>query len=242
MGAEGYILAALFGVLVGATEIVARYRDQPLRALWSVGGVCYVLLNAGAAALALTLIDAFGWTFGIDEPDTTGEAGKSAKLFWTQILVAGTSAVALFRSSLFSVRIGDTDMPIGPRWFVDIALGATDRAVDRARAKPRAEEVARIMSAVSYAKAREALPTYCFALMQNVASEEQENLAKALNQLDDSDLADDVKKLVLGLLLMNLVGASVLGAAVDSLSEQITGPVDAQADDAPVNGGESARP
>lgn len=45
--------------------------------------------------------------------------------------MAGVSAMAFFRSSLFVVRAGDRDVGVGPSGFLQIFLTAADRAVDR---------------------------------------------------------------------------------------------------------------
>jgi hypothetical protein len=90
--------------------------------------------------------------------------------------MAGVSAMAFFRTSLFVVRAGDRDVGVGPSGFLQIFLGAADRAVDRQRAAARAEAVAKVMKDVDFDKAKGALPEYCLALMQNVPEEDQQSL------------------------------------------------------------------
>ena len=47
MALYGYaVLGALVGLVVGAVEILQRYRDAPFRAVFNLWGVGYVLLNA----------------------------------------------------------------------------------------------------------------------------------------------------------------------------------------------------
>jgi YD repeat-containing protein len=60
-------------------------------------------VNIIASVAALGLIHWYGW-FG------------SARL--TQILMAGVSAMAFFRTSLFVVRAGDRDVGVGPSGFL----------------------------------------------------------------------------------------------------------------------------
>jgi hypothetical protein len=130
-------------------------------------------------------------------------------------------AMALLRSSIFVVRVADQDVPVGPSSFLQIVLSAADRAVDRLRAEARATSVARVMSGVSFARANVALPTHCLALMQNLSQEDQEQLARQLNELRNADMPESVKVLSLGLALMNAVGEAVLVAAVKSLASEI---------------------
>ena len=45
-----WLLVALFGALVGASELINRYKDAPFPALQSKPAIFYILLNAAAAA------------------------------------------------------------------------------------------------------------------------------------------------------------------------------------------------
>ncbi len=201
----------MIGALVGIGELVARYRDAPKKALTSNAALLYVTINVLAAVLALMLIRIFGWDFQIDQ------ANAANALRVTQILLAGFGAMALFRSSLFLVRVGSEDIGVGPSGFLQIVLSASDRAVDRLRGEQRSDAVNRIMRGVSYAKAKTALPTYCLALMQNLPAEDQVVFGDQLVQLDKTTMDDRTKALSLGLLIMNFMGEDVLSAAVDSL-------------------------
>lgn len=209
-------IVIILGLAVGVAELVSRYRDEPLRALITMPGFLYVFLNAGAAALALAMIRAFNWTFG-----ASAEAGSTDAVRWWQVLVAGLGTMGLFRSSLFNVRVGDQDIPVGPSSILQIVLGAADRAVDRLRAEARSAVVSRTMAGVSFAKAYMALPAYCMALMQNLPKEEQVELSRHVEALKNISVDDDVQALLLGLALMNVVGEDVLKDAVKALHDHI---------------------
>lgn len=201
-----------FGAMVGGAELVARYRDAPLRAILAPSALVYILINSLAACFALWIIQENQWSFGGTSPESIALG---------QMLVAGFSAVAFFRSSLFTLRVGDSDVQVGPSAFLNIILNAADRAVDRTRAKARARAVSAIMAGVSFQKAKDALTGHCITLMQNVSAEEADQVGQAINRLAQSDIDDDVKTLNLGLLLMNMVGEYVLETAVDSLGDKI---------------------
>jgi hypothetical protein len=113
--------------------------------------------------------------------------------------MAGVSAMAFFRTSLFVVRAGDRDLAIGPSGFLQIFLNAADRAVDQRRAAARSDSVGTIMKDVDYARAVLALPPYCLALMQNVSPEDQEELFRALTALGQSAADGPVKRACWGL-------------------------------------------
>jgi hypothetical protein len=206
-----YLITGCFGLLVGLGELVSRYRDAPSRAIFTLPAFVYVGINTGAAALALGALRVFNWA-----PQLGADTSESAQN-WIQIVVAGLGAMAFFRSALFNVRIGSTDVAIGPSSVLELLLNAADRAVDRLRADDRARIVDSTMKAVHFQTASVGLPTFCLALMQNVSSEEQKKLASRLTELRAADMRDELKSLVLGLELLNIVGEDVLRAAVKAL-------------------------
>jgi hypothetical protein len=204
-----WLAVAALGGVIGASEIVSRYRDAPDAALRTLPAIFYIAVNVAASLGALGLMRAFGWF---------------AQSRWTQVLMAGISAMAFFRTSLFVVRAGDRDVGIGPSGFLQIFLSAADRAVDRIRASARSQAVGKIMEGVDYAKAFQALPPYCLALMQNLSPEDQRQLAQAMVRVDQSSADPSVKVRLLGLELINVVGIDVLTAAVRALGEEIRSP------------------
>ena len=205
----------LLGALVGIAELVSRYRDAPWKVLTNGPAAAYIAVNGAAAAVAMGLIRAFGWKFGA-AADTVRP---------TQVLVAGIGAMALFRTSLFTVRAGDKDIGVGPARFLQIFLDAADREVDRVRARSRSQHVGQLMDGLDYRKASEGLVPYCLALMQNVPKEEQERLREPLVLLDGATFDEAIKVRILGLHLMKVVGPEVLTGAVETLRERMkTGP------------------
>jgi hypothetical protein len=199
--------AAVLGGVVGASELTSRYKDDPWASMKSRPASFYIAINCAASIAALGLIH-----------HLSQFAGTSR---WTQILMAGVSAMAFFRTSLFVVRAGDRDVGVGPSAFLQIFLTAADRSVDRRRAADRSDAVAEVMKDVDYSKASKALVPYCLALMQNVSPEDQRVLDRVLEALDRRDAEPSVKAMLLGLELINVVGVDVLTTAVNSLGEQI---------------------
>lgn len=213
-----YAAVALLGMLIGVGELVSRYRDEPLRALLArqggaVPAVLYLAINSVGSLAALRLIHVFGWNFGGDS--------AQANTRYTQVLVAGFGAMAFFRSSLFTLRVGGQDVGVGPSSVLQIILDAADRAVDRRRARGRSGEISQLMKKVSFDKAKEVLPAYCLALMQNLSTEDQVELGNQVRALIPSTMDDQMKALLLGLALLNFVGLDVLEAAVQALGDKI---------------------
>jgi len=207
-----YLVAALLGALVGGTELISRYRDAPQSALLSRPAWLYVFLNVAASTIALGLARTYGWTFG-----ATGPSQR-----WTQVFLAGIGAMALFRTSLFTVRAGDKDVNVGPGLFLQTLRDAADREVDRARAHARGLAVAQLMRGVDFDKAAVTLVPYCLALMQNVSDGEQKDLKDAVETLAGGRMDSSIKGRILGLQLMKVVGPVVLTAAVEALRGELT--------------------
>ncbi len=210
-----YFAVAALGALIGLCELLARYRDEPRRAIVNVSAIIYILINTAAALLALLLLNVFKVDFGLDP---TRDAVKLRAML---VLTGGLGAMAFFRSSFFTFKIGDKDVPLGPGLVLQVLLDVTDRAVDRGRAAPRAVAVTRIMAGIDFDKAHLALPSYCFALMQNVSQEEQSAIGQQVTALATSSIAGPVRSYLLGLVLLNVVGETVLRAAIDSLGADI---------------------
>lgn len=206
-----WLTVAGLGALIGITDIISRYRDEPDNALGTLPSAFYLFVNALASALTLASVRAFGWNFGLQ--------GQQAA--WTQVLVAGFGAMAILRTSLWNIQVGDQTVPIGLKSFLDTILGTVDRAVDRKRAQQRATSVSTIMKDVDFDKSAQALPSYCFGLLQNLAPDEQDKFARKVALLTAAPMNNRVKALLLGLSLMNLVGEKVLETAVANLGADI---------------------
>ncbi|GAB4490548.1 MAG: hypothetical protein OHK0031_13910 [Anaerolineales bacterium] len=210
-----WLVAGLAGALIGAGEIVAQFRDEPDDALWTVPAVAYMLFNALASLLALAVIRVFGWNIGVQDPALTP---------WAQVVAAGFGAMAFLRASFFNVRDGEQVISIGPSRFLDIVLAAVKDAVDRKRAEQRGLAVSEIMADVDFERAWQALPAYCFGLLQNLPLDEQDKFGKKIALLVNAIMSERVKTLLLGLSLMNLVGEKVLATAVKNLGDEIRHP------------------
>jgi hypothetical protein len=210
---------AVFGCIVGICELIGRYRDAPFDAIRCPAAITYLVVNGLAAVCAYTIIITMDWGF---------DAGPAAKPL-VQAAVASFGAMAFFRSALFNVKAGDTEVAVGPAILFQILMFATDRAVDRTRGQQRSDLAAQIMKGVSFKLAKEALPAFCFELMQNVPLDEQQHFRQVVDALaskPSSDMRDSVKSLNLGLMLMNVVGKQVLSTAVRALGERIQGPAE----------------
>ena len=203
-----YWFSSMIGISVGVTELIARYRDAPFAPLVTIPGLIYLGINGAAAWLAYHFIV----EFRIPIESDTG-----------RVLTAGIAAMALFRSGVFTARLGDSDVAIGPNIILEIFLAALDRTYDRMRAEPRSRVVARLMCDLSFTETSQSLPAMCFNLMQNVSEAEKTAIGREVEELADSAMSDEAKSMNLGLALFNLVGERTLEAAVSALGNTVKG-------------------
>lgn len=211
MNGFNFVIAAGLGSLLAAAELLSRYRDEPLRVIGRGAAWFYIVVNASASMGALLLIDQFGWTF-----DQTGQSLRT-----TQVLVAGFGSAALFRSSLFIFKVGDDNVGMGPSILLNSLLGAADRSVDRNQATERLRVTGSIMAGVDFDKAHAPLVAACLAAAANVPPQEALDLRESVVALSASDAQPSTKSVVLGILIIDAVGADVLRQAVDTLGEAI---------------------
>jgi hypothetical protein len=216
--ALAYFAATGIGAAAGATELIGRYRDKPTAAVTTLPGILYIVINGfvSLAAFWLLLTRQLG-------PFVTGPTGVPTTMLYT-VLLAGFGSMAFFRTSLFSVRVRDTDVAVGPAVVFQVLLRAADRACDRERAGPRAKSVKAIMQGVNFNKAKVQLPFHCLALMQNVSADEASQMNQAVAAIESATLSDEVKSYNLGLLLMLYVGEDVLREGVAVLRNLIAVP------------------
>jgi hypothetical protein len=206
--AANYLIAGLLGGLLGAAELLSRYRDKPSLLLRVPATWAYVLVNFAAALAAFLVIQRFGWDFG----------QSAGALVATQVLVAGLGSAALFRSSLFMVKVGVDTVGVGPNVVLASLLDAADRAVDRAQAERRLATVTRVMAEFDFEAGHNDLVTACLGAAANVSSADALSLRDSVTALAGSDATTAKgKNLTLGLLIIDVVGAEVLEAAVTSL-------------------------
>lgn len=217
-----WLWVPVIGLLVGVVELVAGYRDNPGRALRTAPALFYMAINAVACLLCLTILVRVkpSWIF-------VGQDTGLQQLYL--ILAAGFGAVAIFRSSIFKLKSPDGEIAVGPAIVLDTLLAASDRGVDRQVAAPRSAKIHELMKDVSFDRAKVALPTYCFALMQNVGVNEQKAIADQVNALSETPMADQLRTLNLGLALLNVVGEHVLSLPIYCFSLSGTVAPDVQA-------------
>lgn len=208
-----YVLVCLFGVLAGAAELLSRYRDAPFRAMRRRFGIIYLAVNAAAGVAGLLAVHALDLRFGLED---------GTRLRWTRVLVAGFSSVALFRSSLFTVRAGDRDVPIGPAAALQQLLLTLDREVDREQADRRTTFLAEQCAGLpADTRTLRSLTALCLAIMQNVSAVEQNQVKEQTESiLRNTVIAPIYRRDLVCLQLLAVVGFDVLEKAISRVKQE----------------------
>lgn len=216
-----YVAVSLLAVIVAASELVSRYRDDPVQATTSRSGVIYILINVGVSIGVFYLIRN---VLELRDPPAAGK--EFQRLVW-DVFLAGASAMVILRTSLMTIHVNGKDVQIGLAAVIDVFRSAVDRDVDRLRAGPRTTDVSEIMKQISFVRARGTLTSVALSAMQNVNAEERAQIEQRVAALaNQSDRSDASKAQELGLILAGIVGFKNLRTMVnnnrDSISTALT--------------------
>jgi hypothetical protein len=207
-----YLIVLILGALVGSVELISRYQDEPFQTVKTWPGIVYMLLNGMVAAIVLWMMRLFGWDFlptNIEIP--TPEITR-----WTQVIISGLGAMALFRSSLLNLGMGENQVSVGPNAVLDVLLTTVDKEVDRFRAQKRGKLVRNLLNNIPY-KAEKEITEVGIQLMQNINKSAVEKLKNDKKVINTLPYDDEVKMYMIGLNLMNYLGPDVLKQAIEVL-------------------------
>jgi hypothetical protein len=204
----GLAFVSSFSGLVGFSEIAQRYRDRPLRLLTVTPALIYIYINMAAGVGAFALVAEF-------------QVFKGAHAALYSVMLASFGAVAFFRSSLFTARIGDADVDVGPATLLKGLLSMTDQLINRWQAGDRAEAIAQTMRTIDFDKAKDGLSILCLTSVEYITQEQQASFGNAVKKLS-TDVEDRVQRsILLGVYLTQLVGPEVLTRAVSAMGDSI---------------------
>lgn len=209
------LVSIVCGMSVGLSEILTRYRDEPVLASTTIYGFSYLLLNGGVSLLAFLLLRRY--------PDKIFSPVKDDLLLTA--VVAGFGAMVIMRSSFFSFRSSDgKDYKIGPAIVLDTVFKTIDQKIDRHRAK---ERQAKVCNAVAGLKDSDFdnVASYIEASLlsfQNLSVEEKAEVADVIKQYrqpETSRWPGTLKILGLGFAFLNIAGDANFDQMVGNLKE-----------------------
>jgi hypothetical protein len=203
----------LFGITVGLSEILSRYRDEPVLSATTSFGVAYLILNGLISLVAFAVVRKY---------PTQIFPALEKDLFLTAV-VAGFGAMAVFRSKFFTFRSADgKDFPIGPAIVLDTVLRTIDAKIDRRRATERQAQVFDSMIGLhdfeNVAKYIEA----SLSSFQNLSPDDKTEIKTVIDQYRDlKEWPDTLKSLGLGFAFLNISGEENYDQVVANLKKFI---------------------
>ncbi len=208
----------LIGGMVGAAELLSRYRDNPRDAAGSAPGIIYMICNGLAAILALFLLRHF------DFPGFTTPTDSLA----AQALIAGTGAMVIIRSKLFTIRQPNgSDVAFGPAFVLDTFLSTINREVDRRRMPLRNRKVADWAARLRPHSFRRATPflNAALAAFQDMDEDDAQRLRDEYTALESdpkfSAYDDEVKYYLVGFDILTVFGEPAFESLFESLEKYL---------------------
>jgi hypothetical protein len=207
------LTSMMFGVLVGLSEILSKYRDEPVIASATWPGITYLLLNGTISLAAFMLLRLYPTKIF---PDLGND------LFLTSV-AAGFGAMIVFRSKLFTFRSTDgKDYSIGPAIVLETVLRTIDSKIDRRRATQRQTEV---FEATKDLTSFENTASYIEASLlsfQNLTVDDKTEFAKTIQEYRNaSKWPDALKILGLGFAFLSLAGDENFQQVISNLKKYL---------------------
>lgn len=201
-----------FGALVGLSEILSRYRDEPMLATATTAGMSYLTFNGTISVLAFAVLRKY--------PDKI-LPGLNNDLFLSSV-AAGFGAMIIFRSKLFTFKSSDgNEYPIGPAIVLDTILKMIDSKIDRRRATDRQTRVFNAMIGIQdfpkiadYIEA--SLPSF-----QNLSEDDRKQINVTITQYRASKLPDTLKSLGLGFAFLTIAGEDNFDHVISNIKQYV---------------------
>ena len=211
----GYVvLTGALGAIVGASELVSRYRDEPLLALRSTAAFMYLALNAIVAASTYGLLTRYA---DIIIPDLAQDQLLTS-------LVAGFGAMAILRSKFFTLRTETgQDISIGPDAAISAFLNAADRGVDRARASRRLRLVFSRSSEIPPQMVGTDFLQISLAAFQNISDDDKAKVTAKIDSVAQSAYPPELQLQAICYALMGVTGERNFNATMDNLRRYAAG-------------------
>ncbi|MDY3554716.1 hypothetical protein R5W24_003845 [Gemmata sp. JC717] len=210
-----WALAIGLGTLVGASEIISRYRDEPGAALLCLHGLIYLIINGIISGAAYKLLRHYS--------DSLIPAIKNDHLLTA--IVAGFGAMIVMRSKLFSFRSSSgEEFAVGPDAVISIFLKSVDRAIDRWRSVSRQRLVFQLTQGIEYSPRVPSFFKASIAAYQNLTDSEKTELKEIIEGVESGQIEDQLKFVAMAFGFLNISGeanfSELMGNLVTFLKTQ----------------------
>lgn len=207
-----FLLAFAIGSFYGFTELLSRY--QRFDNIWKLrAGKAYIIFNGMMSGAVFCMME-YGKLRIILGGYQSGE--------FTKVILAGTAAMLVLRSSVANLKLNGKDVQIGLAPILQVFLNAVNREYDRNDALTVLSDVTTIMKGIDFVQAERNLPFLSEYLMKSLSNEESEFIGKSVSEISNNlDSDNDAKVIALGLLLAQYTGIELLRTIVNNLRERL---------------------
>jgi len=192
LGERLYFIAFMLGSATAAAEIIGKFKDAPGKALSTQQAVWYLALNGAVSSFAVYVLLLMKW--GSVEPL------DRLKL----VLTAGLGAMVVVRAKLFSSKIGDQDVSVGPEQILKVYLDFMEQDIDRIRAQRRIDFVRKTMDPLKFSEIHEYTLTMLDSA-QTLTEERRKGIKESIEKIA-AVANDENKSFSLGFLLSKEMG------------------------------------
>lgn len=208
-----YTAAILLAGFSAASELIGRFKDEPLKVLIGWPGLFYLAFNAGLSAAVLLIL-------------RSGSPPGSAAVAWEQVLLAGFGARVIVRTKIVGYRSkGGTEQDIGPGAVFEKVLAAISREADRGRAGDRLAIIRPLLDGVRFEHARPFFVDELVAAMQDLSEEEKKQINDNLDLIDGrTDMDEETRVDLLGYLILGYGGEDFLRQLVELYRDRFPEP------------------
>lgn len=202
-------VSVLCGAFVGVSEIISRYRDEPLRATLNRYGTGYAVVNGLLALLAYAFLARYPTQVF---PGLAGDPALTA-------LVGGFGAMVVLRSKLFIYRTEDgKEYPIGPSIVVETLLRVLDRKIDRLRATARQRRVFEQMQDIADFEASASYLEASLLSFQNLSQEEKAEISRVIEQYrQETGWPEPLRVMAVGFAFLTIAGEENFDQVIGNL-------------------------
>lgn len=218
--AMDYLAVFILAAIVAMAELVARYKDNPSRALRTGPAMLYIAFNGAIGVIALYLTKVFAPDlFGYSDCVAATPPGDCGKARLSMVLAASLGSLAVMRSAFARVTIQGEELGVGPSAIIEIFQRALDREVDRQRAFRRMDELPPALRDMPLDIVNTTLPALCIELMQNLSADEKQALDQRIKLVTELKVHEKMRPLIVALILQEYVGKDVLVRAFTKIAE-----------------------
>ncbi len=188
-----YFWAFFLGTLTAFTEIIGKFRDEPLKSFRTKEALFYHAFNGLVAAFALYVLTISG------TPEGPMEHIKV-------VLAAGLGSMLIMRSKLFNLKVGNEDVSFGPEQFVKVFFRFMEQAIDRVRGQARIDFINATMDDIDCEMYAPYIRTMLEA-SQLLGEDKRKALDAEIQKICDSKAEDkQIRSYHLGFVLLNEMG------------------------------------